>query len=79
MQRFKLPGKAGVEKQLHDLKTCCKGALFAQLACQIPVLLLPTTAELCAACALVLNPAIADLQKLTGFSRVGKGVDLVLA
>ncbi len=59
-------------------KHAAKGRCLHNLRIKVPVLLLPTTAELCAACALALNPAIADLQKPTVFSKVGKGGDLVL-
>lgn len=54
------------------------GHCLHKLRAKLPVLLLPIAAELCAACALVLNPAIADLQKITGFGSMRKGVDLVL-
>jgi hypothetical protein len=41
--------------------TANEGCLH-KLRVNLPVLLVPTAAERCAACALVLNPAIADLQ-----------------
>ncbi len=55
-----------------------KGRCLHKLRVKLPVLLLPIAAELCAACALVLDPATADLQKLTGFGSIRKEFDLVL-
>ena len=52
------------------------GRCLHNLHAKLPVLLLPIAAELCAACALVSIPAIADLQKLTGFGSFKKGFDL---
>ncbi len=59
-------------------KHAANGGCLHKLCVNVPVLLLPIAAELCAACALLLIPAIADLQKLTGFGSIIKGFDLVL-